>query len=273
MTTDVTNETPFKAADLIGSAGVGENGEKLVATLDTHYPPDLSAALLKTENRALADDLDLEQVARIAGVKEIEAATVRGGERHTEDAWVTYVFLDDRDTASKGAFPYSDLGKKSSDRHASQRDSLANSPAARDHLAAKEKAQATSDDVDALRQQVEALTARLDEKPPAEPEPVDGYDRANAAQIAKGLQDADRAVAERVLAYEGSHENRSTVKDAAEKRIAAIDAEAQQQAEQEAEAKRQLEADNEALRKQVEELQAAAAAAKTGGGKEAPPKP
>lgn len=137
-----TNDTEFNAADLIGSAGVGENGEKLVATLDTHYPRELKAALEKKENERLAEDLDFDAVAKIAGVEEVEAATVRGGERRDEDAWVTYVFLDQRGTAMKGAFPFTDLGKASSERHVSQRDSLLESPAGRDFLAAKEKADA-----------------------------------------------------------------------------------------------------------------------------------
>lgn len=140
-----TNEVDFDAASLIGSAGVGNNGEKLVATLTSHYPRALSAALEKKENEKLRDNLDLAKVAKIAGLSEVEAATVRGGERDEGDAWVTFVFFDQHGRPSKGAFPYGDLRGTSSDELVTQRDAAGKSPEAEAHRVAQEKADAAAE--------------------------------------------------------------------------------------------------------------------------------
>jgi len=139
-----TEEVEFRASDLIGSAGVGSNGEKLIATLDNHYPPELDAALTKRVNTELTGDLtkdDVKKVAKISGYDEVANVKVRGGEQSADDAVVTYVAIQDS-VVWKGCFPYSDLKSGKSDAHVSQRDSLMASPAARDHLAAQEKARA-----------------------------------------------------------------------------------------------------------------------------------
>jgi hypothetical protein len=141
----MADEDDFRASDLIGSAGVGQNGEKLVQTLDFHYPEALQAALLRRENAALTrglSDADRASVAKIAGVDHLDGIKVRGGERSSSDAYVTYAYLDDRGEVVKGCLPYDDLGKSSSDGHVSQRDSILNSPAAQAHLAAQAKARA-----------------------------------------------------------------------------------------------------------------------------------
>jgi hypothetical protein len=128
-----TDTADFRASDLITSAGTGSNGEKLVNTLPHHYPPELQAALLKRINPKLDDrvqsDDALGKVAKIADVSRVEGAHVRGGFARNDEAVVTYAALDDADgTVHKGMFPLSDLGKGSSEKHISQRDSLANSP-------------------------------------------------------------------------------------------------------------------------------------------------
>ena len=159
MATD-TDETTFVASDLIGSAGVGSEAERLIATLAYHVPPELEAVQLRRINESLtqqafgtgtsaADASDADQkrwktatanVAKIAGADRVEQVVVRGGERNPDDAWVSYVFLDGRGVDVKGAFPYTDLERGTSDQHASQRDSVMRSPAARDHAAAAAKA-------------------------------------------------------------------------------------------------------------------------------------
>lgn len=164
-TTEETVE--FRASDLIGSAGVGANGEKLVNTLDYHYPPELQAALLRRENVALTSELDDDayaSVARLAGVDKIDNVKVRGGERNADEAWVTYAYIDDRGDVVKGAFPYGDLGRKSSDQHISQRESILQSPAARDHLAAQAKADAAPDTSDTAAAAVDPFAALHDAK-------------------------------------------------------------------------------------------------------------
>lgn len=131
-------EVEFRASDLIGPAGTGSNGEKLVNTLHHHYPPELKAALIKRINPALDDQLtdrDRQRIAKIAGVQEIAQARVRGGENRSDQAVVTYAWLDGQGQVWKGCFPYSDLEAGESDGHVSQRDRLAQSPEARDHLA------------------------------------------------------------------------------------------------------------------------------------------
>lgn len=139
MARTADTEIEFRASDLIGAAGVGSNGEKLVNTLLDHYPAELQAALEKRINPELDSELDdkaMKSIAKIAGVSEVEHAHVRGGDRRHDDAVVTYVFLDDTGQAWKGCFPWNDLGESSSDGHVSQRDSLAQSTAAQEHLAA-----------------------------------------------------------------------------------------------------------------------------------------
>lgn len=150
----------FRASDLIGTAGIGSNGEKLVNTLLDYYPAELQAAQLKRVNERLDADLDLGKVAKIAGVKRVEQARVRGGESSDDDAVVTYAFLDSTGEVWKGCFPYSDLGKSSSDGHVSQRDSLNASAAAAEHLASRP------------HRAVAAESA---------PEPVDPYDAMESA--------------------------------------------------------------------------------------------
>lgn len=246
----------FRASDLIGSAGVGSNGEKLISTLDYHYPPELQAALLRRPNEELRGKLSdtiVANVAKIAGADRIAHLEVRGGDVDPDDAYITYAFYDRLRTVVKGAIPWADRGKSSSDGHVSQRDSVLNSPAARDHLAAKAKADAaaSSEDVDALRAEVEALSERLSEKREQEPEPFLGYSDARAADLATELSHLSRELAVTVLDYERAHEDRSTVTNAAQKRIDTLDAEdAAARAEQE-----RVATENEQLRARVAELE------------------
>lgn len=142
-----TETEEFRAADLIGSAGVGGNGEKLIATLDYHYPPELQAALLRRPNedlRGKLNDTIVANVAKIAGADRIAHLEVRGGDVDPDDAYITYAFYDKLGTVVKGAVPWGDRSKTSSQGHVSQRDSVQDSPAARDYLAAKAKADAAA---------------------------------------------------------------------------------------------------------------------------------
>lgn len=137
-TADTAEIDGFRASDLIGPAGIGSNGERLVNSLLDAYPPALQAALVKRINPVLdakLDDRAHASVAKIAGVLRVEAVHVRGGERREADATVTYAFLDAKGAVWKGCFPYSDLGSSSSDNHVSQRDSLANSAVAQEFVA------------------------------------------------------------------------------------------------------------------------------------------
>lgn len=134
--------TEFTARDLIGSAGVGANGEKLANTLLTAYPRELKAAQLKSVNAELTaklTDADRKSAAAIAGVPTLAGLKVRGGRLNKDDAVVVYSWLDEHGQPWKGCFPYSDLGAKSSDQHSAQRDSLSASTAARDWLEAQAK--------------------------------------------------------------------------------------------------------------------------------------
>lgn len=260
MATDTETDAPFQIRSLIGTAGAGSNGEKLVNALTHLYPEELTAAQERRPNPVLTEGIDLDDVTKIVGDGiDVRDAVVRGGEQRSDDAWVTFAGYDEAGDTVKGAYPYPDHGKASSRDLILQTDRLQESEAARDFALAEAKRQAaeqeSSEEVAALREQVEALTARLDEEPP-DPEPVDGYNDANATDIAKMVGAADRPTAESVLAFERDHEDRKTVTEAAEKRIAAIDAEA----EQEAAERERVHEENEALKARVAELEAQAAA-------------
>lgn len=255
-------DAPFTLASLVGDAGVGANGEKLVQTLAHYYPPELEAATLKRVNQPLTDGLDedaIASIAKVAGAPEDSDLNVkvRGGELRASDAVVLYAFHDDSGQLWKGCFPYSQLGKSDPDGHVSQRESLAGSPAAEDYEKARAKARAAAGDdgssaeAESLRAEVESLREQL-EGAGKDPEPVKDYADANARDIATMLSAADRATAARVHEYEAAHDDRSTVIQAAEKRIAALDAEDQAATE----AAAQKDAELETLRARVAELEA-----------------
>lgn len=249
-------DSPFKLSSLIGEAGVAANGERLVSSLIHHYPPELKAAMLKRPNQRLLDSIDADELsakaAKVAGVDELLDVCIRGGERSDADAVVTYALDDGRDII-KGFFPFVDLHSGKSSRHVSQTDSLAKSPAAQEWREAQEKASnaPASDDVKALRDELAALTARLDDDGPKVAQPVKDYDQAKAADIVKVLAAADRSTVVRVLEYEDMNEGRSTVIDAGEKRIKALDDEDAK----EAEAKQAMVDENAALKAKIASLE------------------
>lgn len=143
--------TSFSARDLIGSAGIGEYGEKLAATLDTAYPERLKAAQLRRVNQKLTAKLtesDWKAAASLAGVPSLAGLKVRGGELNPSEAVAVYSWLDEHGQVWRGCFPYTDVGKKSSDDHFAMRDAMAASPAARDLAESREKADADAPDVD-----------------------------------------------------------------------------------------------------------------------------
>jgi BMFP domain-containing protein YqiC len=253
-------DAPFTLASLVGDAGVGANGEKLVDTLKHHYPPDLRAAMLKRINRRLTDGLSQDQIgsaAKVAGAPADSDLNVKvhGGQSRDSDAVVTYAFHDDEGRLWKGTFPYSELGKSSPDGHVSQRESLAGAPAAEDYAKAQAKARkaAGSADTDALHERIAELEAQVDAQGD-DPEPAE-YEGKNAREIAASLGDASRETAARLLSFERDHENRTTVVTAAEKRLEAISVEeaaaVKAQADQAAE--------NDALKARIAELEAAQA--------------
>jgi hypothetical protein len=190
MPTDTADErlAAFGMHSLIGEAGAGSNGEKLVESLVHHYPPALKAMLLRRPNERLmaehgfnngrwTEDKFAEQVKAIAGVPVIDAC-IRGGELSSDDAVVTYAVDNGRDVL-KGGFPYSDLGKTSSRGHVSQAGSLAASPAARDHAHAQEKAGAAARAADAENTALKARIAELEDQLTAPP-PKASASRAKA---------------------------------------------------------------------------------------------
>lgn len=129
MATDT--EVEFSAADLIGPAGSGSNGEKLVQSLLIHYPEKLRAALLKRINARLDEGIDSKRddVAKMLGVDRVEGIHVRGGDQRESDAVVTYVWLDGQGKPWKGCFPYGDLanGELGDDTHVSQKGAMSKS--------------------------------------------------------------------------------------------------------------------------------------------------
>lgn len=251
-------DAPFSLSSLVGEAGAASNGELLVNSLLHHYPPELKAALLKRENERLLAEVSREDLvdgaSRIVGRK-VESATIRGGEHSDAAAVVTYAYTDGRGDIVKGFFPYDDLGESSSRGHVSQKDSLASSPAARDYESAQAKARASAEatglaqaerEAEELRAQVADLETQVAEQ--AEKPPLEG----NATEIAAKLRESDRAQVERVLEFERAHDDRSTVMNAAEKRLEVLDDEDQAAAA----AAAAQEAENEALRARVAELEA-----------------
>lgn len=177
-----TDDIEFRAADLIGPAGSGENGAKLVATLDTYYDPVLKGALLKRVNERLQPEVEgdnaegaFKSAASIADVDEVISLTVRGGELYDRDAMVIYAWLDSRGVVWKGCFPYSDLGKKSSDGHVSQAGSLAASREAADHKVSV-----------ALASGQPSPDAQVEQRPV---DPIADYDEMSAEDVVKYLVD------------------------------------------------------------------------------------
>lgn len=87
--------------------------------LASNMPAALPAAQLHRINEGLMGaafpsgdtDADRKRVAEVAGVENVQAMAIRGGERNPEDAWVVYVYFDERGSAVKGAFPYAELVK------------------------------------------------------------------------------------------------------------------------------------------------------------------
>jgi hypothetical protein len=134
-------------------------------------------------------------------VDRIAGAHVRGGDSADEDALVTYVWLDDQGQAWKGCFPYSDLGSGKSDRHVSQRDSLAASAIAREHVAAQptrssSQQQPLVDPIDFLSgASADELVALMREHP----------DRADAIKAFEEASRGDRA-RKTVLEFEADPE-------------------------------------------------------------------
>lgn len=222
-----TTESPFNLRSLVTDAGTASNGEKLIEAVTNFYPPELQEAQLLSPNVELSRTLDWKQVAKIAGVK-IGDAVVRGGERDRDEAVVTYAGYDADGDTIKGFFPHSDLGKSSSDGHISQRDRLQDTEAARAHAESQEKARAAagSEETAALKARIAELEEQVEQDGgDPEPLPVDQYDKAKAKDIVTMVGAADRETAARVLDYERRHEDRSTVTEAAEKRIEALDGE------------------------------------------------
>lgn len=196
MPTD-TQDQPFQIRSLLGSAGVGSNGEKLVSALAHMYPAELTAAQEKRPNVELSAGLDLGKVSVIAGQVDVRDAVVRGGELRDEDAWVTYAGYDQAGDTVKGAFPFPDLARGSSKLHVSQTDRLQGSEAARDFRLAQAKDAAAAE-----RERVSAdPIASYEEMLAAE---VVAYMEANPdrAKVVKALERATRPGDERKTVME-----------------------------------------------------------------------
>jgi len=198
----VTEDAEFCARDLIGSAGIGGNGEKLVNTLQDYYPPELQVAQLKRVNPELSAELDdgdvLAQVARIAGVERIAHAVVAGGIDPGDEAVVRYAVINADGTVSKGFFPYTDLESGSSDRHVSQRASLAQGVVASEVRQSREYAgvapgetvaaapeQPLADPYEALEGLSAADTVKLMEANPERAEAIKAFEEASRGDRAR----------------------------------------------------------------------------------------
>lgn len=79
------------------------NAEDLIAANRQKYLDGLGKAQLLEADDSV--ELDLDQVAKAAGVKEVVSAAKRG-------EYVVYVSLDEDGRTGKGAVLYEDLGKK-----------------------------------------------------------------------------------------------------------------------------------------------------------------
>lgn len=222
-----TTEETFRAADLISTAGTASAGEKLVATLDSHYPPELRAALLYRENERLSIGEDAySKLSELIGGDRVENATVRGGERYDDDAVVTFVALDAAGVSYKGCLPWPSFQADSQEGLFTQRSAEAETLAAQQEAEARAKAAAAGGaDSNALLERIAALEAQAAETPEpvvVDAEPFDGYADAKADDIVAGLEEAPLVDAAAVLAFESKHKGRTTVVKAAQARIAAL---------------------------------------------------
>lgn len=155
-------DAPFTLASLIGPAGTGANGERLVESLKFHYPPELRAAMLKRHNRALTDSLTAEQIAKVAKIAGAQPGAdlnvkVHGGHTRADDAWATYAYHDADGRLWKGAFLLSELDLDDPPSHVNQRESLSAAPAAADYDRVRAKVAASQPNA----QEVQALQARI----------------------------------------------------------------------------------------------------------------
>jgi hypothetical protein len=170
-TTDLTEV--FRPSDLIGPAGVADQGQRLVDTLALSMPRELEVVLQQRENLELGrrrgtrlERSNWGKIAKAAGLGDTKLAdvSVRGGADEdgnnvdSEAAWVTFVYFDDRGDTLKGAVPFLDVAEEpsgdepaklksspSGDGVILQSEALAKSPAARDHAEAQAKARAAEE--------------------------------------------------------------------------------------------------------------------------------
>jgi hypothetical protein len=200
MPTDT--DAPFQLRSLVERGGVAGNAEKLTNLLSQQYPAELRAASLKRENQDLREqvtsDDGLGKVRRIIGAPDGDhvRATVRGG--HQDDGGdpvVSYVHVDANGDTWKGCFPLFDLGSASSKGHVSQRDSLANTPEAKQHaeaqqMRARAQRQSSGDFIaDYEEMRADEITSYLDEHP-------DRADTVKALERASRGKDARKSVME-----------------------------------------------------------------------------
>lgn len=255
-------QDPDATAELTQRYGVGNNAVKLLEAQADNYPAELRAllslpidddrsqALLDEDVYAAAGDL-LRETKRIGDedrAPELVESYVRGSDDRSRVVTITYISPSGRSAkAALGAWA-GDGFSKSRDAYEELRRGKMGLAAAQARVAGDSQVPADSPEAEALREEVERLHKELEAA--RDPEPFEGYNAANASELKKRLADSDRGEAQRVLDYERAHEDRSTVTDAAVKRVDAIDAAEQEQREAQ-------ERENAELRERVAALESA----------------
>lgn len=233
-------QDPDNTAELTQRYGVGNNALLLLEGQEQNFPAELRAALalpidaersealVDAEVYAAAGDL-LRETKTIGDEErkpELVESYVRGSDDRSRVVTISYISPSgrsakallgpyvNRENPSKG-FPQSQKA------HDEVRRAKMGIAAAQSRLDRDEDPAPDSPEAEALREEVERLSKELASA--RDPEPFEGYVAENASNLRKRLADSDRDEAQRVLDYERAHEDRSTVTDAAVKRIDAID--------------------------------------------------
>lgn len=99
------NDSQAAIAELTDKVGRGAgDADELIQANAQRWSVELLSAQKRKEDTEASENLDLDSVAKAAGVKEVLAAAVRG------DA-VVWVAEDDSGRAYKGVTPVSEVGK------------------------------------------------------------------------------------------------------------------------------------------------------------------
>jgi hypothetical protein len=264
------------STELTERFGVANNALELLRRTSLNMPAELMGILALPPDRDRTEALDADEVDRKArevlgdslqqsrddtllpnpeydaDAITIHGRYVRGADDRTRVVTVSYTVPSGR-TGKAAIGPYKEFTKSVGLYEDSRRVKMGIASLTGDDEGGRS---ADSPEAEALREEVLRLREELEAA--RDPEPFEGYGDANANDLKKRLADADRDEAQAIADYERSHENRSTVVDAAVKRVDTIDEEAEA-AEREAQEAR--DAEMAELREQLAELKARADAA------------